>query len=483
MTTTLYIPLTILIFGQRLSNEMLSSIPLVRFEHIEDILLHLSETNEKNINELVNSLKKGRGVVSNAVAIILNLRLAKRSSINGSISLTPDGYEFARLLKVKDYERIKNLSSRLIIESGSLNEAYSLLRNNPKIDSYELGQKLHEKFGRRRNWNEKTYTSAGRYCKFLMDGLHLIPYEGGTATRAKKRHRDKLKNKIYPSASIESLLGIIRDNFKSSDEWKIINPNLISTRNDTLVTRTNTLVDLGLVEYINHENETVRLTTLGKKVKEVLDDPIHLSLVLQDVYIEYKPLADIISLLCDKKNDFNCTTVGEIVKQYNRGRMSDSTVRTYGLRLINWLYVGKIIDEGNTYGNYHITEQFLNRYENKLSTIPKKDSDDIVLVSKIKLKDYHEQNKMEIFQKIHRLCNWIIYSDDDGWDIKETIKTEIFKQFDMLITNQKGQNHILGQHAKHWVEQGYKTKDIDCIKRALQLVVHLDPENKLINST
>ena len=465
-------------------NRSIVECPSTNFRNIVDVLTVLEQSPEINVEQIALLSKKGKSVISNAVPLAIELQLIERSGRRrGKLFISNSGSQLLAFLKTNDKQKINELALNILLpRSKILNEAYKVIKNEPGISSDNLGKKIHSLLNINKPWKERTYSTVGKTCRYILDGLELVPYGDEGKKQVKRQHRGRFKNKLYPSTSVDNVFEIVDTYFKMGNSWKITHPDQQESKKQSLLYQVSSLIDLGLAEYIDHENDIIKLTEAGIRIQKTTDRNERKK-IFQEILFDYPPIVDILKMLYHSHNDFGFIEVGNILERYNNCHWSDSSKKSYGTKLISWLLMGDIIVE-DQWGKYSFTSSFLNNETlfPIVHIIPEPD-----VTKKIFVKSDIQKNETLLsdinsyINIINRLCNWILHTDNNEWYANEVVKEEILSNIDSL-TNQfklSGKSIRSLTHMKHWIEAGYEMKQIKYIENCLQLLVEIDHDNKL----
>lgn len=455
--------------------------PMTNFFTIKDILLTLESEHDLKIKTLAEFTKKSVSAINNALPIMRELKLVRTTGRTtgrgdqGKIILLKDGERLVFFLKANDNEKIKEFAQKeLLQKSKILSESYEILKDDPEISSEKLGRLINSKFEKSTKWKlDVTYRNVGRTCMYILEGFQLIEYKGGHG-RGKKKFRGKQRNVLLPYMTADKIFDLLKK-FKEGNTWHFTNLDQSPSERVRAIGYASTLVDLGITSYIDTKNYILQLTQDGIKLKNTINDRERRE-IFQDILLKNHHLVVVIRMIKELDREVGYLDIGEILQKYNDTDWAYLTKRGYGIKVLNWLKEADILEKNGEYGKYHISPSFLEKWKTIFATI--------VPIKELKPMVIQEKSSTDIdidviFMNLNRYCNWLIYTNNSEWYDNNIVKTNIIENIDRLIDESKGVYSILFKDAKLWIGQGYKTKDISCIKHCLELVVSIDTKNKL----
>ncbi len=435
--------------------------PITNFNNISKILLALRNNSPLKKEKISEIIELSKTTIDNAAPIMndMGLILQKRSGID----LTPDGKQLANDIFNGDKEKIKQLSKeKLLPKSKILTEAYNILISEPDTNLDNLGISLNKKLEATKWLNEKTYQQVGRTCRLILDGLQLIEYKEKKQGGRYREHRGQLKDKIVPYATTERIFELIE---KSDDNNILVikNSNLTPSQNSRIIQFSNNLIDLGIAEYIDHKNPTIKLTNDGIELKNTKDEQ-NKKTIFQNILLKNTSILNVISIINTQYNNksIGYKEIGNILQNFNKVILKGNTKKGYAIILLNWLREANILEPDEESGKYYLSTSFLNKYKESKRVITD------TYEFKINVVDVEKT-----IGEIHRLCNRILHSEDNEWYNNIAIKEKISSDIGLLIDiyKSKGQSVRTLIHMRHFIEAGYELKRIKYIENCVQLLV------------
>jgi len=437
--------------------------PITNFNNISKILLALRGNSPLKKEKISEIIKLSKTTIDNAAPIMndMGLIVQKRSGIG----LTPDGKQLADNIFNDDKEKIKQLAKeKLIQKSKILTEAYNILISKPDTDLDNLGISLNKKIEATKWLDEKTYQQVGRTCRLILDGLQLIEYKEKIQGGRYREHRGQLKDKIIPYATIERIFELI-DKFDDNNILVIKNSNLTPPQNSRMKQFSNNLIDLGIAEYIDHKNPTIKLTNDGIELKNTKDEQNRKN-IFQNILLKNTPVLNVISIINTqyRNKSIGYIEIGDILQQFNKVKLKGNTKKGYSIILINWLRETNILEPNEESGKYHLSTSFLNKYKESKIII----TDTTPLQSEV-------VDVVKIIGELHRNCNRVYHSIKKEWYKDTVAKEKILTNIDSLtdfykLNDDSGSIRTL-YHMRDWIITGYELKDKKYIKNCIELLV------------
>jgi Mn-dependent DtxR family transcriptional regulator len=448
--------------------------PFAFFDNIKILLNIISNSVEKGPDrkQLAMISNVSVSTVSNTMNVALNLGLVYR--LKEKYYVTEKGETLIKNIKNNNLDEIKKIGTEIFItlkKSPVLFELYNIFMQKQNISPHDLGRLVAEKFNKK--WiSETTYTNFGNSGLDILEGFYLIQcpktnIHAGRNVR-RKSHIQRNVNKLFPRVSVEKIMEYV-DKFKGNGSVQFISPLHSESEKSQIRLQLGTLIDLGIIE---HEKEYFyRLTADGLLLKEFKRKGNE-HLIFKRILLNFDPIKNIIEKIRTYNKAIDYLTVGNFLDQFNNSCLSENSKKWYGSKLIGWLKFANIIEETHEHGKYHI-HPFL--------TDAIKVIDDTKIIS-IQIKEHDDFNENVVLNNLHRYYNWLIFSDGVEWIADTATKNSIINNLNKLIEETNGFINLLLVDAKKWVEQGYKNKDMDCIKHSLKLIIYIDKNHREINS-
>lgn len=459
--------------------------PITNFHTITEILLFLKNQHPTKIKKISEFLEISTTSINNALPIMRELGLIITKS--RGIDLTDNGIVLVDYLIKDDKKGIKEFAkNKLILKSKILTEAYKILYSAPKTSSENLGILLNNRLDTKKWLHDATYRNVGRTCKYILDGLQFVEYKDIKHRKGGGRHRSRLVDKLLPYITTEKMFELV-DKFEADNTWKVTDHNNTDTQNMRMVSFANSLIDLGIAEYINHNDNIILLTNSGKELKSAKDEDNRKE-VFQTILLEYPPIQNILGSIIEKYNRVGYKDIGDLLEKYNNVNWAKSTKKAYSVKLLNWLKEAKILTDNGEWGKYCITQPFLEKYRksyHNVTTYDEMQKGIKLLTQKIESKDTQEKTTTildtdGIFKNLITNLTRLLYSKNDNWHTNNIVHNDIIDDLNQLINDSNGLSNAVFSTVKHLVEKGYETKDGEDIEHCLELIVNLDSNNKLI---
>ena len=459
--------------------------PITNFHIIKEILFLLESEHDLQLKTLAEFTKKTVAAITNALPIMRELGLVLTTpSRPKKISLTKDGEKLAYYLKSKDKEKIKELAqNRLLPKSKILSESLKILSDNPEISSEKLGRILNEKLESNEWKHNITYRNVGRTCMYLLDAFQLVPYKGHPSRGSLNGRKRKKLLPLIPAEKIFDLL----EKFKEDHIWIVTNSDQRLKERERAIEYRNTLLDLGIAQFIDRKNNVIHLTNEGLNLKYTKDEKKRKE-IFKNILLKNHHLVEIIKMIRKLNKEISNWYLGEILEKYNDTIWSDSTKRNYGMKLLNWLKEANILEENIKWGTYRFSNSFLEEnpeitqdliyYDKKTNEIliPDSENKKIALNSADQLKhtslDQNMTTKLNNTQILNNLNRsyWLRFIGNKDWYFDETLKHIFYKSLSTLLNNSSGISKNRFQIAKFLLDKAYENPDEECIKNFIRII-------------
>lgn len=442
--------------------------PTTRFSHVEKILLALDGRRETERENLVRITNLGRSVLSNAIPILKDLGVLGSKSISrDKLVLTPKGKELVQRIKTNKKKEINFLVRDLLENSTVLNEAYEILRNNPSVNSFELGCQLAEEFNKK--WKHpNTYRVVGRSCKSLLNGFGVIKCQ--VTERPEREYGTQRHSELLPTSSSNKILTFLRKApvnkpFKIPFEQKKVK------QMQKFMTEFNSLVDLGLVRHV--AEKYFELTEIGKKLNQA-ENPAEESLIFREILVNYEPALKVIKRLEEIGMPFGWHKVGEVIDECFGKKRKDSTLRGYGIKFLTWLKKADIIIDNDEYGKYRLYPLALRDFKPRPRTLS------------VSISPEKERKTRRLEDGYSKILEFNQHFADilanPLWYNNHRLKEEMKESLSQLKTISDGTIEILIDPVSALIDVAYERKDIELIRKIAKTGIRLREKYRDLDS-
>lgn len=340
--------------------------PITRFPNMNMILKILYENEsfnkEKSLDKqfLADKMNKSTAIVNNALSMLRDMKLVSGGHRfrDKKVFLLDDGIKFYELLKTNDKDKICDFSIKLIKKSKSLllKESYTLLKREPQIAHGKLGELIREKLNiNKKPLSKTTYTNIGRSIKDVFCEMRII--DSDEAKLRRRNIRTRFTTKLYAKQRMPNILRTIR-NFDNENTWEIDIPVDFETARMNAREIARTLFDLNIAYYSDDENNVLKLTEVGIRLKNNLNNDDKRKEILRSILLDYKPIKIIIQKIIDLDKDFTSIDIGYMINDFNKKQWKPRTKMGHGIALVSWLKEAGIIEDSETQFRYRLSKDF-----------------------------------------------------------------------------------------------------------------------------
>ena len=454
----------------KLNNDVKAVIPYTSFGNAKSLLicLYKAKGKSKNRRDIANFCGLSKSTIGSSIRIAIELGLVHKSG--NYYYLTSRGRELTEYIMNDDVVNIKKTGEESIIKlkkSPALLFTLKTYNDNPDISNFQLGELIATEF-HKQQLDESTYVNYGTSGLSILEGLHLIQrHKVKTNIKSEKKSRktrqpNKTASRLLPRISIDYITRYV-SKFGGAETLSFISPLHNENEKNTIKEHLGVIMNLGIIEHTG--NSSYKLTQEGLLFRNSIGTDNEKK-VFQKILLDYEPIIFILNKIkTDKTKDIDYNLLGDLIGQYNEVDYSVNSKKKYGSKLLDWLSRGGLVIENHEHGKYHLNPIAVSRHkiidDTKLISVPvgkPKTSDDGISLN-----------------NLYRYYVWILYSDyDEKWYSNEINKLMITKILDKLISDSHGINNTIFKDVKKWLEEGYKTRNIEYIENSFKLIINID---------